>query len=492
MPIPRQIVLIEAKKNQDWRLQGSGVLLHCKRQGGSGHDVIITCRHVVADNDILADDVAIWPQEVAFGPAQARKATINPAWLDGVLEDARDLVILELKEQLGFDGLQQFVSPAQDGSVGVYGYPLGDERIATLGEGVVRPRVFDGKITAITQDSIYGCSADAAEGVSGGAVLTEKGELVGIWRGKWAPDLKYGEGTVIGSHWIKRLCERAGYQCNAIEQVSEVKAVFPSSQGKGQLGKRHYRILRALFNDPGRKLFYYQKDDSQAAFEDLQRIGYIDDVDGRFKLTKSGTQATVGYLLEVINSLSSIPHQPDRCEENFHAKHWRILRSLFHDTITDIYAYQDSYYRHAFNDLLNNGYVYKTDNGYELTDKGTHYTVHYLSDVIQKVTNHQRLPEKKEMAKLTLSQMAELAQECVSNLPKERAEFALMQINLEPRIVPNANTPDLVDYYTRLIKYLNSKEDENFMENMLQQWLEKLALDHLIFAQKWLQRIKGN
>ena len=90
------------------------------------------------------------------------------------------------------------------------------------------------------------------------------------------------------------------------------------------------------------------------------------------------------------------------------------------------------------------------------------------------------------MNTLSQSQIAELVKVCVAHLHQSQAKLALMEIEIAPEAIPNANSADLTEYYTCLIKHLHSKED------FLEQWLKKLAQYHYTFAEEWLQRIQEN
>lgn len=88
------------------------------------------------------------------------------------------------------------------------------------------------------------------------------------------------------------------------------------------------------------------------------------------------------------------------------------------------------------------------------------------------------------MNKLSLSQIAELVDDCVADLYRTTAEHALLQMEIDPHKIPGTHTNNLQEYYLTLIRELAARD-------FLVQWLEILAQkEHLTFAKEWLQRIK--
>lgn len=63
----------------------------------------------------------------------------------------------------------------------------------------------------------------------------------------------------------------------------------------------------------------------------------------------------------------------------------RILRGLFDDDGRAMYSYQDDYYRNAFANLRQKGYIEKLDRGFRLTDEGKQLTKEYLKQALETV-----------------------------------------------------------------------------------------------------------
>jgi hypothetical protein len=72
------------------------------------------------------------------------------------------------------------------------------------------------------------------------------------------------------------------------------------------LDKREARILRALLDDDGRKIYSYQSDYYRPALESLLAKGYIGRVDKGFTLTQEGRRVTKEYLQGVLQGFGDL------------------------------------------------------------------------------------------------------------------------------------------------------------------------------------------
>jgi hypothetical protein len=77
-------------------------------------------------------------------------------------------------------------------------------------------------------------------------------------------------------------------------------------QSVNVLDKREARILRALLDDDGRGIHYYQTNYYRPALESLLAKGQVTKAGKGFELTQEGRRITKAYLLDVLNSLDVV------------------------------------------------------------------------------------------------------------------------------------------------------------------------------------------
>ena len=211
--IEKRVLYIEGIFDSGSTQCGTGILLHCQDDKNGFSDIIITCLHVVENNGKPATKVKVWDKSVGYSDSTGRFATINKARLDNAPPDAVDLVILQLSEDLAYNGIISYGEATTNDNIYVYGYPMGKKLITKINRCNIRPRKRKGSIDSFNAgDGIYTFHGDTAAGISGGPVFRQK-KLIGIFRGKWvAEGERYSEGIIIGKYWIEKLCEKAGYK----------------------------------------------------------------------------------------------------------------------------------------------------------------------------------------------------------------------------------------------------------------------------------------
>jgi hypothetical protein len=211
--IAKRIIYVETTFDDGRKQGGTGVLLRCETES-----IVITCRHVVESNNSLGK-VKVWPRGVAKTDEQSIHSDIIDVTSTQAPEDARDLVVLKLRESFGYHGIENCACKPIDEltqidtiPVTIYGYPLGEQRLIKLSQGVVQPVFFDGNVGSIAPSGIYSLHLTAnnpTSGVSGGGVFY-RDTLIGIYRGKYSSP-GYQEGIIISSFWVMDICEKAGY-----------------------------------------------------------------------------------------------------------------------------------------------------------------------------------------------------------------------------------------------------------------------------------------
>lgn len=83
--------------------------------------------------------------------------------------------------------------------------------------------------------------------------------------------------------------------------------------------------------------------------------------------------------------------------------------------------------------------------------------------------------------KLTEKEIAQLADDCVSNhLTKEQVNFCLQKVNITPFEIPSSDV--LKTYYVNVIQYLLQKDE-------LENWLIELTAEKIVFSKEWLKKI---
>ena len=187
---------------------GTGLLLKCIDSNNQPKNIIISCFHVIGGEKKSSQKAKIWYYDSGYHPSTAKIVKIQKIKLEGVPEDAKDLVILELEEDVNIEGVANYTDTTCGSEVVAYGYPLGKDSLIELKNGKVIPTIYSFNVQSIIEnDSIYLLSGDSIGGISGSPVFYEN-KLLGIFRGR---NTKYNQAVVIGHHWIQTLCAKTGY-----------------------------------------------------------------------------------------------------------------------------------------------------------------------------------------------------------------------------------------------------------------------------------------
>jgi hypothetical protein len=119
-----------------------------------------------------------------------------------------------------------------------------------------------------------------------------KNLIGGIRKNKGAVDMELSFGK-RDKHKVEEIIKKGSGENDPPEKIAErIMQLFD---------KKETRILRALFDDTGRKIYNYRSPYYRDALDSLIRKGFVAEEREGYALTKDGFRFTAEYLQRIIN-----------------------------------------------------------------------------------------------------------------------------------------------------------------------------------------------